>query len=497
MSQKPASKEKIMDLYENMGLNFKQYVPLLCDNIAILENIEHNQTDKTYDQDTLYLYRMLLKLQIFILIIILDLSAFLRANFRSKSNVEKRCNLKHINIRTIEGYNYLFGFGKDKNNAIFSIIKNLAEQLNEEELIKDVNTIEQKAKEYENTFSTRKDRDHRNLSVHYDSDPIKVYSLLSQIHEETESKKAMAFLALLNDLNIFTYNYLKKYHIFQIRSNINYDIDFFEKINQFPDQNDKLFNMMEEKIIHFADQLDSNVRQCNGIQTFSEKLGLDNSEIEGIESLNESIFPSIHIIFIYLDLACALRAYLSSSFYFEKQLNLRRLNIVVYEGFKHLYGYTDKEQGKCFWQSNIKPILAQSTNPIHKESLFKFEQKLKDLAINIEKNKHLRECSVHYRYKKRDNIVTLFHALVKSSPIMEMKNSIKILNLLPQLIEINTDSVDFKYIMEMEKIKSHHIKTKNEFDEISSFFKNLNIDPEKKEEMLNNINKIKNLLELL
>lgn len=496
MTQKPASKERIMDLYKNMGLNFRSFVPLLSIYTGALENLEQIQKDESNDVNILSLYKKLLKLQIFNLIINLDLSGFLRANFRSTSNSEKRCNLKHINVITIEGYNYLFGFGKDKGKAIFSIIKNLAELLNEEELIKDINTIEQIAKEFENTFATRKDRDHRNLAIHYDSDPIKVYSLLSQISEDTETVRICSFLKILDALSVFTSNYLNKFEKYNIYSNINCDIDIYEKLNQFPDLNNKLFNSLEHKLNSFVKHIDFIINQIQLLKITQEKIDIENIYSECFRQTIESIYPSIHICFIYLDLASAVRAYLSSEFYFEKQLNLRRLNIVVYEGFKHLYGYTESDHINSFWHRNIIPILSNSSNHNQIDSLTKIEHKLKEVAsdkgIN---NMLLRECSVHYRYKKRDNIVTLFHALVKSSPLMEMKNSIKILNLLPQLIEINTDSVDFKYIMEKEKIKSHHIKTKNEFDKISSFFENLNIDPEKKQEMLNNINKIKNFLE--
>jgi hypothetical protein len=40
MSQKPASKETIQKLYENMGSNFSSFVPLLCNCISSFECIE-------------------------------------------------------------------------------------------------------------------------------------------------------------------------------------------------------------------------------------------------------------------------------------------------------------------------------------------------------------------------------------------------------------------------------------------------------------------------
>jgi len=118
MSQVSATKETIQNLYDNMGSNFSCFVPLLCDCISSLESIEELNVSESENLEINSLWKALLKLQIFSLIINLDLSTFLRANFRTTSNPEKRCNLKYVNVITIEGYSYLFGFGKDKKNSL-------------------------------------------------------------------------------------------------------------------------------------------------------------------------------------------------------------------------------------------------------------------------------------------------------------------------------------------------------------------------------------------
>jgi hypothetical protein len=114
MSQVSATKETIQNLYDNMGRNFSCFVPILCDCVSSLESIEKLNVSESENRENNSLWKTLLKLQIFSLIINLDLSTFLRADFRTTSNPEKRCNLKYVNVITIEGYSYLFGFGKDK-----------------------------------------------------------------------------------------------------------------------------------------------------------------------------------------------------------------------------------------------------------------------------------------------------------------------------------------------------------------------------------------------
>lgn len=459
MSQVSASKETIHKLHENMGNNFSYFVPLLCNCASSLESLEQKNENEFENGKNLSFWEMLLKLQLFSLIINLDLRTFLRADFRSASSSEKRCNLKYVNAITIEGYSYLFGFGKDRENAFWKVVKKLAEQINDEELTKDINDIEQRAKKFENIYAQPEDRYKRNLSIHYDSDPIKVHNYLSQISEDKETIRTSAFLKILDDITIFINKYIQKFQIPLILSTNNYDIDIWEKINCFPDDDNKLFNELNEKLIHFAEQLDRVVAQCKIPKLLQEKFSLDNTLTERLQPLIDSTHPGIHILFIYLDLVCAIRAYLSSEFYFEKQLNLRRINVVVYEGFKHLYGYTDSDHLESFWQKNISSILKDSTNTNLLDSLTKIEMELKELATNNGiNNKPLRECTVHYRYKDRDNIVTLFHALIKSNPLIEMNKSLKLLKLLPGLLKINTESVSFKYNLEQEKIRSSNSK---------------------------------------
>lgn len=495
MSQVSATKETIQNLYDNMGSNFSCFVPLLCDCVSSLENIEELNVSESENLEINSLWKTLLKLQIFSLIINLDLSTFLRADFRTTSNAEKRCNLKYMNVITIEGYSYLFGFGKDKKNAFWNIIKNLAEQINDNEFIADVDGIEQQAKEFENIFVQQEDRNNRNLTIHYDSDPIKVHNYLSQISEEKETIRTSAFLKISDDITIFIKKYIQKFQIPLICSTNNYEIDIWEKINYFVDNNNKLFNELDEKLVHFAEQLDSIVAQCKIPMLVQEKLNLDSTFLAGFQPLVQTIYPGVHVFLIYLDLASAVRAYLSSESYLEKQLNLRRVNIVVYEGFKHLYGYNDCDYLQSFWYRNINEVLKESTNSAQLDRLAIIEHDLKTLSLeNDINNIQLRECSVHYRYKERDNIITLFHALIKSNPLIEMNKSLKLLNILPKLLEVITESISFKYNLEQEKIKLSNNKTLAQIDNILSMIEQTKIDPENKQQIINSINNIKNLL---
>jgi len=498
MVQNPASKETIQKLYENMGSNFIVFVPQLCSSVSSLERLEQLDENECEDMNVLELWKMLLKIHLFSSLVNLDLSTFLRANFRSTSDTEKRCNLKYVNVVACESYNYLFGFGNDKDSAIWQVFRILAAKINNDELIKDIDDLEQRAREFENIYAQREDRDKRNLSIHYDSDPLNVYNFLSQIRDENpEINRASAFLKILDDLSVFVNKYIQKFQIPLICSTNNYDIDIWEKINHFPDKNGKLFNNLDEKIASLGKQLDRTVAQCKRPKIVQEKLNLDDTFTERLQPLAKSIHPGLHIFFIYLDLASAIRAYLSSEYYFEKQLNLRRINIVVYEGFKHLYGYTDSDHLESFWQQNISSVLKESTNTSLTDSLTKIESELKKLAVDKGiNNKQLRECSVHYRYKNRDNTIKLFHALVKANPLIEMNKALKLLKILPELTKLNTGSIGVVYNSEYEKIKFTNSQTMAQIDSLLTIIEQANIVPESKQKTIDSMNKIKRLLSI-
>ncbi len=495
MIQKPASKETIQRLYENMGNNFSLYVPILCSCVSSLESLEGINEKECKNIEALKLWKILLRLYEFSLLMNLDLSTFLRANFRTILVPEKRFNLKYINVITLEGYKYLFGFGKDKDNAIWSKFKILAEQINDSELLTDINKIEQQAKEFENSYTLSTDRDTRNLSIHYDLDSQKVYDFLLQIGEDTETNRTSAFFKIIKDILAFLHKYILKFQIPLICSTDNYNIDVWEKINYFPDENNKLFNELGAQITLHSNNLDSIVSDCKKPKIVQDKYNLGETFAERLQHMVKSIYPSIHILYIYIDLASAIRAYFSSEYYFEKQLNLRRINVIVYEGFKHIYGYTDKEHSKSFWQQNISSVLISSTDKNLTDSLTKIDKELKELATGDDiNNMQLRECSVHYRFKDRDNTLTLFHALVKANTFIEMNKALKLLKILPELIKLNINSVGVVYNAELEKNKLSNINTISQIDNFIMIIERSNIDSGKKREAIDNINKIKKLL---
>jgi len=500
MNNQPASEESIRTLYINIGHNFPIYTSSLCSFVDIydrLEKINENKINKKHINE-LRLWKELIKLNIASMIISLDLLTFLRANFKSASTTEKRCNLKYINVITIEGYKYFFGLKKDdKTNAIQLNISNIKTFLNDENLNIKINNILIHAEEFKNKYAQSIHIDSRNFSVHYDNKPIRVYDNIVQLDENIEVQKVSAFLAILEPLSSLTSEFianniesLKKL----LKSLTPYDLSIKEIINSFRDKDNKLATKLNSQITEFGKCLDSIVTSCNMPQSIANKLMVGENFAKAFNPIIESTYLGIHLHFIYLDLACAIKAYLNSDFYLEKQMNLRRIRVVLYEGFKKIYGFKNNQESNSFWRKYIYNILQSSTDSTIISKLTATEKELIKLSEYQDlKDDQKREYSIHYRYKEKDNIIPIFNQLINANPILEMDKALRMIRLLPTILELNTSSLQVVYNIESDKIKSENYKTATKIDNLISMINSSCTNDQIKQDLIDSINKLKEI----
>lgn len=484
-----------------MGKNFSLFTPTLCSFVDWYERSEHvDKAEFTHEfgMNEWFFFRELIKLYIASMIINLDLSTFLRADFRSDSIIEKRCNLKYINLITYEGFNYFFGSKDDKKNAVWPKFKAIAKLIKDEDLNNDLMKVTVCADEYESKYVQAKDRRSRNLSVHYDRNPILVYNDMMELNEDNETKRACAFLAILEPLSFLISKYFKRHprvlsEYFKLRQP--YDLSTRELFNSFQDKTGELSAILNDEIIKFGKYLDKLIVSCNMPAHFALKLGLKAGFVKSFNPVVESVYPGLYLHFIFLDLACAIKAYLHSGYYFEKQLNLRRLRVVIYEGFKKIYGFTDSQESNSFWRKNIYNALQKSTDPTVADKLATIEDNLSQLREYKDiKDDKKREYTVHYRYKEVNNIIPIFHQLINSNPIVEMEKALRLLRLLPSIIKLNKASLEVVYNDFNVKVSSANKNTQTVIDSVISRIEDSNIDEEKKESIIESIKKIKQYL---
>ena len=154
----------------------------------------------------------LLKFRLFIAFLIIDLASAMRIYLNAKLQYEGLFSARQIIVIIYEGYKKIYNFLNPKKN------EHLLKYINTSFWVKDIGAIikndfpkmqneydgltSRLEKYFESNFALLKMR--RNLSIHYDTDSIKVYEMFSNLNIEDTYKKLIPFLDILNNMSVLT-----------------------------------------------------------------------------------------------------------------------------------------------------------------------------------------------------------------------------------------------------------------------------------------------------
>ena len=109
--------------------------------------------------------------------------------------------------------------------------------------------------------------------------------------------------------------------------------------------------------------------------------------------VQSTIESTMMIEYIALDLYAAYRQYLSATTNYEERQAMTKANIVMQEGSKKLYGFTEDKQKESFWGKQIKK--AVDVNPSHRQDYDEITSQLREFVPpNLDKD--MRDYAVHY-----------------------------------------------------------------------------------------------------
>ena len=102
------------------------------------------------------------------------------------------------------------------------------------------------------------------------------------------------------------------------------------------------------------------------------------------------------LCYINLDLCSAYRQYLSTdmSTNYENRQAMTKINVVMSEGYKKIYGFGESQHKKSFWVSQIK--VAVDCFDALADEYNRIEGLLKDMANDNVLNKEMRDLTIHY-----------------------------------------------------------------------------------------------------
>ncbi|GAA0877728.1 hypothetical protein GCM10009119_06960 [Algoriphagus jejuensis] len=203
----------------------------------------------------------LLNFRIIVGIIYLDLCAATLTYLRGKYQYEAINASRQMIVVINEGYKKLYHFDTNKKGE-----KNLKNR-NESFWVKEVGQIiNTHLPEYRQQYKTLTQKFNnylsvnfellemqRNLSVHYDKEPMKVYKMMTELDIEESFKKLIPFLDILNSLFVFTQEVAGGFQKKTEQSNLKQDqridsiVGLIDKHKSV--ENEKLINEFKEQIL--------------------------------------------------------------------------------------------------------------------------------------------------------------------------------------------------------------------------------------------------------
>lgn len=234
---------------------------IIKEDTKALDSIRHHLTfiNELFTQKKLILekdetwvnFENLLRYRLFINILNLDLSVAVRLYLKSTYQYEGVYAARQIIVIINEGYKKIYNFiqsnsenefAKNRNNSFW--IKNIG-RIIKEDLPVLKTEYERITKELDNCLSINFSilKTQRDLSVHYDEQPEKVYDMLVDLNIDEILNKLIPFLKIIQDMKIFTNQMVFKYNKTYDSARENHEniIDAtINKLRKFENDNNRL-----------------------------------------------------------------------------------------------------------------------------------------------------------------------------------------------------------------------------------------------------------------
>lgn len=422
----PATSETRLLLYENAKKVIEDTSPILKEKILIKEILNKNTEQRDFR-----IFDALLSVSIYLLYVNIKLAVITKACLRPSLNYEKRFNFKRVNNFILEAYKYLYGYGKKKKKSLWiTEIKPILKLIPDEKFHSRYAFLTNHIDKFGKDNITNLEQ--RNLSIHYDLEPLLVYNMLTNISEEKEIQRMIVFMDLLKEIQLFILEYIGKHppSVNIINTNSSKYSFSFSDFNIFRDKKEELNLSLKESIQNNSNLLDSFCSKQKIPKLIKQKFrDIDNKLSVTIDELFEIQKVSIHLLYIYVDLATAMRNFIESEYSIEKQLSMSQINTIVVEGYNKIYGLNKSKNS--FWKMYITPVVFQSKNKELNTKFKSIEQKLDVLKTKVQSFSEDRHLSIHLE----QGIPKTYSMLYNLNPLNEFSKAQEMLNFMNQLLE--------------------------------------------------------------
>jgi len=453
---KPISKESLSHLCDEMGKTIQELFPLLQERIHSLATLNILLSEGKIDQDSFNTYKNILELHASVLYAIIEVGCAFRADFHSEKVIEKRLNLKYIVFIISEFFKATF----TSSNGIWNkVSKYLLSLDNSGDLSETINCINDRVNTYQDIYYD-KDKEKRDISVHYDFDINKLYNYWIDISEGAEADRVCHFFSIVHPLNkllllpsaILIVGLNKDAKSEPL--NTEYDDVIFKQF-----KND-LYPKLGDSLESFTTTIDNNMRTYNMPENLPKEFlsSLGDDGLAKIKEILDNCKLGILLPFIYLDLGTAIRGYIKSETNIERRWNLIRVNLIIYEGWKKIY-LPENADEKSFWRKEIYESIPLENNDLKTES-----DSVEQMLNSYENNnviKSIRHHYIHLRKKRAFNLPFLLDELSKLNEFNELAKVLDFINILPKIYKLSSAVIRIASVKEDNQYKQELLEPIN------------------------------------
>lgn len=480
-----ASKETV----DNLIMNASKTIEDLFAKV----NADNKLLNRCNDQVSAVL-RLMLELRRDIRFVLIDLLTSLRACLNATTAFEKCYHIKNLEGIRVEGYQLLCGYGKEKEDAIWSRVgielQRCQTEAKEERFLKAyeglVHVYDQITEAFKNIAASDEERTSRNLTYHYDDELLLVYKQLTKVRETGEDIPVKLVVPWMDALLMIvmlceTIENVEDAQGHKLPGNPLYSdfhvdvvaLHLYKKMAESFAKTERLQEGLELPLKEM-DRIDWAAIEKQKLLKLNELL-LDRTQAEEtpkvLTDLKYLLNIDILIRIIFADVAAIMKAFLKADTDIEHALNLRRLVISKVSALGHLVGYNDLEKQNALWKT-IETAVPNGEVALKAEA-HAIRQDLESL-VN-EEDIVRRALYVHLmdRYTHKSNVPEIIANLEGVDLMVEFNSITKLISVLGRIKKFLTPL--FKAIEKVEDRKAR--KTDAEFRAFMREFRGLTNKP--------------------
>ena len=431
-NRKPATPVQIEKMKETFKLTLESSYHELYVDMVLMEGLNQGLMDSITNLEKEYIGKVL-RVHANVCYANLCLCAQIRASLKAPLNVEKQYIVRRSVVTAHEMYKYLYGFN-GKQTLWLDIESNLC-QSNPERC----EEIADNAKKYLNEYAQDEDGDIRDVAKHYSNNPEEFFERMSNVNERSESDRIVALMKFLQPIHTMLVEELRN------KLGLHYFLLWKEPM---PKQTFTAVGMIEgEKLetfkkglLHYNKIVHDLFRQINAVKKIAGQNNWDVNQMpEWAFMVKDNMV--VHILYIYLDLTATFLAFTRSDAFAEYQQNLAYLFLSAHEGFKKLYGFSEKTRDKSFWYRSVKAESEKLGDESLTEEVKAIEERLDRLALSeYLKDEDMAVVFSHIetnRKAKRENAILVldyFRKPVSQENLKALSNFLFIMNDIVRLV---------------------------------------------------------------